>query len=60
MSEGCLDGMWRVSLGCMEGVWLVSEGYLWDVRMVCGVFRCIRTSSVRTDQVRIEYTHFFL
>ena len=41
VSGGCLEGVLRVSGRCLEGVIRVSGGYLWDVRMVCGVSRCI-------------------
>ena len=30
---------------CLAGVLRVSGGYLWDVRMVCEVSRCIRRAS---------------
>ena len=35
MSEGCPEGVWRLSGQCMEAVWKVSRRCLQGIKMIC-------------------------
>ena len=41
-------GVRKVSKRGVEGDWM-SGGYPWDVKMVFGVFRCIKAEQVKAD-----------